>query len=44
MMGSWPLMPTFSLFLAILTSRSLPLYLDSIETVMSRSLIVWSHL
>jgi hypothetical protein len=44
MNGSWPLMPTFSVFLPILTSRSLPLYFASMLMVMSRSLMVWSHL
>jgi len=44
MNGSCPLMPTFSAFLLILTSRSLPLYFASMLTVMSRSLIVCVHL
>jgi hypothetical protein len=37
-------MPTLRVFRLILTSRSLPLYFASMLIVMSRSLMVWSHL
>jgi hypothetical protein len=44
MMASWPLIPAFTLFFAILTSRSLPLKLEGTSIVTSRSAIVWVHL